>query len=69
MQFIFDSYKILKMRKYEFYKLDVFTDKLFADMNRPSRIYAEIDGEKGNVNKVKIGGNSVIVAKGEMYLD
>ncbi len=30
MQFIFDSYKILKMRKYEFYKLDVFTDKLFT---------------------------------------
>jgi predicted PhzF superfamily epimerase YddE/YHI9 len=38
-------------------------------MNRPSRIFAEVEGEKGNVRKVKIGGNSVIVAKGEMYLD
>ncbi len=37
-------------------------------MNRPSRIFAEVEGEKGNVLKVKIGGNSVIVAKGEIYL-
>ncbi len=38
-------------------------------MNRPSRIYAEITGEKGNVEKVQIGGRSIIVAKGEVYLD
>lgn len=37
-------------------------------MNRPSRIFAEVFGEKGNVEKVKIGGNSVVVAKGEIYL-
>lgn len=38
-------------------------------MNRPSRIYAEATGEKGNVEKVQIGGKSVIVAKGEVFLD
>jgi trans-2,3-dihydro-3-hydroxyanthranilate isomerase len=38
-------------------------------MNRPSRIYANVDGEKGKVKTVKIGGCSVIVAKGEIYLD
>ena len=37
-------------------------------MNRPSRIFAEVIGEKGNVETVKIGGSSVIVAKGEIYL-
>jgi trans-2,3-dihydro-3-hydroxyanthranilate isomerase len=37
-------------------------------MDRPSRIYAEVTGEKGNVEKVKIGGSSVVVAKGEIYL-
>lgn len=35
-------------------------------MNRPSRIHAEVTGEKGSVEKVKIGGSSVIVAKGEV---
>ncbi|HSK72430.1 MAG TPA: PhzF family phenazine biosynthesis protein [Pyrinomonadaceae bacterium] len=38
-------------------------------MNRPSRIFAEVTGEKGNVEKVKIGGNSVVVAKGNLFLD
>ncbi|REJ78863.1 MAG: PhzF family phenazine biosynthesis protein [Acidobacteria bacterium] len=38
-------------------------------MGRPSRIYATIDGGKGNVERVRIGGRSVIVAKGEIYLD
>ncbi|HEY0659043.1 MAG TPA: PhzF family phenazine biosynthesis protein [Pyrinomonadaceae bacterium] len=37
-------------------------------MNRPSRIFAEVTGEKGNVERVKIGGSAVIVAKGEMFL-
>ena len=37
-------------------------------MGRPSRIRAEVIGEKGNVEKVKIGGQSVIIAKGEIYL-
>jgi trans-2,3-dihydro-3-hydroxyanthranilate isomerase len=38
-------------------------------MKRPSRIFAEIDGEKGKVETVKIGGSSVIVAKGEMFFE
>jgi trans-2,3-dihydro-3-hydroxyanthranilate isomerase len=38
-------------------------------MKRPSRIFAEVEGEKGNVEKVKIGGQSVIVAKGEVFFD
>ena len=38
-------------------------------MNRPSRIFAEVIGEKGKVETVRIGGNSVIVAKGEVFLD
>ena len=37
-------------------------------MKRPSRIFAEVTGEKGNVEKVKIGGNSVIFAQGELFL-
>lgn len=37
-------------------------------MNRPSRIFADVSGEKGNVERVKIGGNSIVVAKGEVYL-
>lgn len=36
-------------------------------MRRPSRIFAEVEGEKGNVERVKIGGNSVVVAKGELF--
>ncbi len=37
-------------------------------MNRPSRITAEVTGKKGDVKKVQIGGNSVIAAKGEIFL-
>ena len=36
-------------------------------MKRPSRIFAEVTGRKGNVEKVRIGGCSVIVAKGEVF--
>jgi trans-2,3-dihydro-3-hydroxyanthranilate isomerase len=38
-------------------------------MNRPSRIFADVAGEKGNVERVKIGGNSVVLAKGEIFFD
>jgi trans-2,3-dihydro-3-hydroxyanthranilate isomerase len=37
-------------------------------MHRESRIFADITGEKGNIETVKIGGSSVIVAKGEIYV-
>ncbi len=36
-------------------------------MKRPSRIFAEVTGEKGKIDKVKIGGSSVLVAKGEVF--
>jgi trans-2,3-dihydro-3-hydroxyanthranilate isomerase len=37
-------------------------------MNRPSRIFAEVAGQPGNIERVQIGGSSVVVAKGEVYL-
>jgi predicted PhzF superfamily epimerase YddE/YHI9 len=37
-------------------------------MDRPSRIHAEVSGSAGNIERVKIGGSSVVVAKGEVYL-
>ncbi|HEX8196045.1 MAG TPA: PhzF family phenazine biosynthesis protein [Pyrinomonadaceae bacterium] len=37
-------------------------------IERPSRIQIEITGEKGNVERVRVGGSSVVVAKGEIYL-
>jgi trans-2,3-dihydro-3-hydroxyanthranilate isomerase len=36
-------------------------------MKRPSRILAKVTGERGTVEKVKIGGSSVIVAKGRVF--
>ena len=49
-----------------------FDDKRFVIeqgdfMERPSRIFVEVTGEKGNVRKVRIGGQSVVVAKGEIF--
>jgi trans-2,3-dihydro-3-hydroxyanthranilate isomerase len=35
-------------------------------MKRPSRIHAEVTGAKGNVEKVRVGGPSVVVAVGEV---
>jgi trans-2,3-dihydro-3-hydroxyanthranilate isomerase len=37
-------------------------------MNRASRIHAEVTGSPGKIERVKIGGSSVVVAKGEMFL-
>lgn len=37
-------------------------------MQRPSRIHAEITGTKGNVEKTRIGGSSVIVAEGDVIV-
>lgn len=37
-------------------------------MKRPSRIFAEIIGEEGKVETVRIGGSSIVAAKGEIYL-
>lgn len=49
-------------------KIARFTIEQGDFMKRPSRIYAEVTGMKGNVERVKIGGRAVIVAKGEMFL-
>lgn len=38
-------------------------------MKRSSRIFAEVEGEKGNVEKVRVGGQSIVVAKGEVFFD
>lgn len=48
-------------------KIAAFTIEQGDFMKRASRIYAEVTGEKGNVEKVRIGGRSVIVAKGEIF--
>lgn len=37
-------------------------------MHRESRIFADVTGEKENVETVKIGGSSVIVARGELFV-
>jgi trans-2,3-dihydro-3-hydroxyanthranilate isomerase len=40
-----------------------------ADMGRPSIIEIEVDMSRGAVTAVRVGGNSVIVTKGEFTLD
>jgi trans-2,3-dihydro-3-hydroxyanthranilate isomerase len=35
-------------------------------INRPSRIHLEVSGEPGRVNEVRVGGQSVVVARGEV---
>ena len=39
-----------------------------VDMGRPSYIKAEVEGETGTVKVVRIGGNAVVVLRGEMKL-
>lgn len=38
-------------------------------IDRPSRMLVEITGTKTNVERVRVGGKSVVVAKGEFFLD
>ncbi|HVS21322.1 MAG TPA: PhzF family phenazine biosynthesis isomerase, partial [Pyrinomonadaceae bacterium] len=35
-------------------------------INRPSRIGLEVKGEPGNVERVRVGGTSVVVARGQL---
>ena len=49
-------------------KTNSFTIEQGDFMDRPSRIHADVTGGPGKVERVKIGGNSVVVAKGEVYL-
>ena len=37
-------------------------------INRPSRVGLEVTGGPGNVKQVRIGGSSVVVARGEVYV-
>ncbi|HSS18494.1 MAG TPA: PhzF family phenazine biosynthesis protein [Pyrinomonadaceae bacterium] len=37
-------------------------------MHRPSRIKLDVKGEKGSIEEVKVGGSSVLVAKGEVFV-
>lgn len=37
-------------------------------MDRPSRIFASVDGDRSGIDRVRIGGKSVVVAEGEVYL-
>ena len=50
-------------------KTKTFTIEQGDFMNRPSRIFVEVKGKKGAVETVMVGGESVIVAKGDMLLD
>ena len=35
-------------------------------INRPSRVHLEVSGKPGSVNQVRVGGESVVVARGEV---
>jgi trans-2,3-dihydro-3-hydroxyanthranilate isomerase len=37
-------------------------------MGRPSRIHISIDGDAGEITRVRVGGQSVVVGRGEIYL-
>ena len=36
-------------------------------MNRPSRINIEVTGKLGSIDEVRVGGPSVVVARGEVF--
>jgi predicted PhzF superfamily epimerase YddE/YHI9 len=37
-------------------------------MDRPSRINAEVRGDRRTIEEIRIGGPSVVVARGELIL-
>jgi trans-2,3-dihydro-3-hydroxyanthranilate isomerase len=39
-----------------------------AELNRPSKLYARVEGEGDRVDSVEVGGSAVIVARGEFRL-
>jgi trans-2,3-dihydro-3-hydroxyanthranilate isomerase len=39
-----------------------------AEIDRPSKLYARVDGSADNVERVEVGGSAVIVARGEFRL-
>ena len=40
-----------------------------AEIKRPSKLYARVEGSPGQISKVEVGGSAVIVARGEFKLD
>ncbi|HUS12714.1 MAG TPA: PhzF family phenazine biosynthesis protein [Pyrinomonadaceae bacterium] len=38
-------------------------------MHRPSRIYIDVKGKPGAIDEVRVGGPSVVVARGEVFVD
>jgi trans-2,3-dihydro-3-hydroxyanthranilate isomerase len=40
-----------------------------AEIGRPSTLFARADGSDGELSKVSVGGNAVVVARGEFRLD
>jgi trans-2,3-dihydro-3-hydroxyanthranilate isomerase len=40
-----------------------------AEIKRPSKLYARVEGSPAQISKVEVGGSAVIVARGEFKLD
>ena len=40
-----------------------------AEIKRPSKLYARVEGSPEQISKVEVGGSAVIVARGEFKLD
>jgi trans-2,3-dihydro-3-hydroxyanthranilate isomerase len=39
-----------------------------AEINRPSRLYARVEGTAEKIERVEVGGNAVVVARGDFRL-
>jgi trans-2,3-dihydro-3-hydroxyanthranilate isomerase len=39
-----------------------------VEINRPSKLYARVDGSAEQVERVEVGGSAVVVARGEFQL-
>jgi trans-2,3-dihydro-3-hydroxyanthranilate isomerase len=39
-----------------------------VEIDRPSKLYARVEGSAGNVERVEVGGSAVVVARGEFRL-
>ena len=40
-----------------------------AAMGRPSRVHISIDGDEDRITRVRVGGVSVLVGRGEIVVD
>jgi trans-2,3-dihydro-3-hydroxyanthranilate isomerase len=39
-----------------------------VEINRPSKLYARVEGDADRVERVEVGGSAVVVARGEFQL-